>query len=178
MFHTGREMCQRKLLEMASDDLFELRDQIKSMMTTLRTIEEEKRCISKESQQYEEKCLLLKTEANILSALDTVRYHDHEVMNEMNDKKIFNKTFLETNLKLDLTILNLELRQNLPKYEKEIINKEYETENEMEVIQQLKLKKELFLIKNENQTQEEMTELLEKRMRMEGTSTLNDHTFN
>lgn len=160
---------------MASDDIYELRDQIKSMMSTLRTIEEEKKCLSRETQQYEEKCLLLKTEANILNALDTVRYHDHEVINEMIDKKIFNKTFLESNLKLDLSILNLELRQNLPKYEKEIIGKEYETEEEMEMIQQLKLKKDNFLIKNEKQIHEEMTELLEKRMRMEGTSTLNEY---
>jgi hypothetical protein len=153
---------------MASDDIYELRDQIKSMVATLRNIDEEKRSLLIESQKYEERCLALKTEANILGALDAVRFHDNEDMTQSAENGLFDKKFLEANLKLDLTFLNLELRQNLPKLEKEAIAAEYESQKEFENLKKQKERKEHLSVKSEESVSQEVTEILEKRMKMEG----------
>jgi hypothetical protein len=170
---------------MASDDIYELRDQIKSMVATLRNIDEEKRSLTKEAQKYEERCLALKTEANILGALDAVRFHDNEDMSQSNENGLFDKTFLEANLKLDLTILNLELRQNLPKLEKEAIAAEYIYQKEFENLKKQKLRKEHLSVKSEENLTQEVAEILDKRMKMEGDELVSDppavltlHRFN
>lgn len=186
---------------MASDDIYELREQVKSLLTSLRSINEEKRQLVEEYQSYESKCCELKTEINILNALDMVRFQPQPPLSSsqpssnsnpttpagggrggggsvtgsvtgteqpINDKEIFTKEFLEANLKLDLTILNQELRQNLPKFEKEIIEKEFLLQRALDELNQQKLRKKNLSLKSEDNMNLEINELLEKRSKIEG----------
>jgi hypothetical protein len=157
---------------MASDDIFELRDQIRGMLSTLRGLDEEKRSLQQEMKQHEQKCLILKTESNILSALDEVRFHDTSAAEhgegDTSGGGTFDKSFLEANLKLELTILNQELRQNLPKLEKEAIHAEEETQIAEEILLQQRLRKDNLSIKSHESMSLEVTEILEKRRKIEG----------
>jgi hypothetical protein len=113
---------------MASADDVVLRDQIKALRAQQLSMREEKIRVEKSIQASELKCNALKMEANILAALDEVRFQEVEepVSSHSALDDGFTRQFIERNLKLDLQILNAELRQALPRLEKEAIRAEDE----------------------------------------------------
>jgi hypothetical protein len=172
-----------------SDDIYELREQIKTMIQTIKSLEEEKKQSEKEGKEYEIKLMTLRTEGNILGALEQVRYHD---LNEMIGRtggsvgggisqgisgggeresvggEIFDQKFLEENLKLELQILNAELRHNLPKIEKEAIESEYSYQNAENLLKKEQKRKENLSVKPQELINQEVSELLDKRRKIEG----------
>lgn len=114
---------------MASADISALREQIRNMSTILKNLQEDKDALQRDAHSYDEKYSALRMEANILLAMDEVRWQEQERNQKQSsssqDISSLNKTtFQEENLKLELTILNSELRSVLPKLEKEAIAKE------------------------------------------------------
>lgn len=157
---------------MASTDDVVLRDQIKALRIQQQSMKEEKLKLEKSIESSELKCNALKMEANILAALDEVRFQEIEEPVESksisDDGGLFNRQFIEKNLKLELEILNSELRQALPKLEKEAIRNEDKRNKISEELQEHMKKIESLPIVSREELEAKEEELIEKKQLLHG----------
>lgn len=163
---------------MASTDDVVLRDQIKALRVQQQSIRDEKMALERSIQSSEMKCTALKMEANILAALDQVRFHESEepvTANSVHDDVVFNRQFIEKNLKLELQILNAELRQVLPKLEKEAIRKEDKRNRVSEELQEQMKRMESLPITSPQELVAKEEELLEKKQLLQGATSVVSH---
>lgn len=108
---------------MASTDIYELRDQIKRMNAQLQSYDDERISLRQEEKAYDDRLNALRMETSVLAALDEVRFEESKDNGvEFTDSQVLNdRKFLEANLKLELTVFNAEMRQSLPRLEKEAL---------------------------------------------------------
>mmetsp|Transcript_11571 Transcript_11571/g.21478 ORF Transcript_11571/g.21478 Transcript_11571/m.21478 type:complete len:308 (+) Transcript_11571:94-1017(+) len=151
---------------MASTDDVVLKDQIRVLRAQQQSMKEEKLRLEKSIQSSELKCNALKMEANILAALDEVRFQELEdpvESHSTHDETIFNRQFIEKNLKLELQILNSELRQSLPKLEKQAIRHEDKRNEMSDELRKVKKRIESLPIVSQEELQAQEEALLEKK---------------
>ena len=156
---------------MASNDDVVLRDQIRALKAQQLSIKEEKMKHEKSIQSSEMKCNALKMEANILMALDEVRFQEIEdsvASHSIHEDGLFNRQFIERNLKLELQILNAELRQALPKLEREAIRAEDGSNTVKEELQDTQKKMDTLPIQSEQQLVHKEEELMNKKQLLHG----------
>lgn len=148
---------------MASNDDVVLKEQIRELKVKQQIIKEEKMKLEKSIYESDLKCNALKMEANILAALDEVRFQDIDepvASQSVHDDVTFSRQFLEKNLKLELEILNAELRQSLPKLEKEAIRAEDKANKSNEDLQICKKEIEKLPIISAQELEEKEEELM------------------
>jgi hypothetical protein len=151
---------------MASTDDVVLRDQIRALKAQQQSIKEEKMKLEKSIQSSDMKCAALKMEANILAALDEVRFQEIEepvASQSIQDDGLFSKQFIEKNLKLELQILNAELRQILPKLEKDAIKAEDKRNKTSEELQEQIKKMDALPITSARDLEAKEEELMQKK---------------
>lgn len=159
---------------MASNDDVVLRDQIRALKAKQLSIKEEKSALEASIRSSELKCTALKMETNILMALDEVRFQEIEesaktsASNSVPDDGLFSRQFIERNLKLELQILNAELRQILPKLEKEAIRAEDKRNRAKEELQAQMEKRDRLPIISTEQLEAKEEELMSKKQLLHG----------
>jgi uncharacterized protein YlxW (UPF0749 family) len=152
---------------MASDDIHELRDQIKRLTASIKQGEEEQQRLQKETTSLENKLASLKMEGNVLLALDQVRFQDL-TQRTPDEENIGSKSFLEADLKLELSILNADIRRILPALEKEALIAEERFQVSADALsKQNKRKSKLFSNSTSNEDKD-VEELQDKRQRLQG----------
>ena len=155
---------------MASNDDIVLKEQIKQLKLQQYNIKEEKMKLEKSIQESNMRCNALKMEANILAALDEVRFQDVEepVSSASVNEEVMSRQFVERNLKLELEILNNELKHCLPKLEKDAIKYE-EKSNEMnEKLQKYQKEINSLPIISDDELQKREEELMKKKELLHG----------
>lgn len=100
-------------------DVIAIKDEIKRYKARSAEFEKENKRISAELHDVTATNAKLKTELNILNCMEEIRFHDNVLdAAEAGDIK-FDKKFKEANAKLEIQILNDEIRQVIPKLEQE-----------------------------------------------------------
>lgn len=160
---------------MASTDIYELRDQIKRMTSTLQSLNEERIDLRREEQAYEDRLIALRMETSVLSALDEVRFQESkdDVVDGISDNQLLNdRAFLEANLKLELTIFNAEIRQSLPRLEKEALEWEDSLSKYTAELAKQEERQNLLPMRSADFAEAKAIELQDERRRVSGTAAL------
>jgi chromosome segregation ATPase len=158
---------------MASTDIYELRDQIKRMNSQLQSLNEERISLRKEEQTFEDRLTALRMETSVLSALDEVRFQESKdpIGDGISDSQVLNdRTFLEANLKLELTVFNAEIRQALPRLEKEAIAWEDSFSKYSEALAKQEARQSLLPMRSAEVAEAKAIELQDERRRALGMS--------
>lgn len=114
-------------------DIVELKDKIRRFRDERIQIDQEKTILEDEIRQYESKWIQIKQELNIISNTDDIRGNipDDENKEDYNPDVI--KAFRIFNDKLDMKILNEEIRKILPILEKEALEGESKASGKLKV---------------------------------------------
>ena len=105
---------------MASNvDVIAIRDEIKRYRARSSELEKENKRISAELQDTCRRNTSMKTEFNILTCMEEIRFHDNMLDAVEAGDIVYDKKFREANMKLEIQILNDEIRNVIPKLEQE-----------------------------------------------------------
>lgn len=105
-------------------DIPALRDFIRKLKIRREDLNYETESLQKEISELDEKSTTLRGELNVLSAVDHVRIHTNDGFIKESDDKLQSdedKKFAEANMKLEIKILNAEIRHSLPSLEAEAL---------------------------------------------------------
>lgn len=156
-------------------DVIAVKDEIRRYKARSAEFEKENKRITAELHDVTTKNAKLKTEFNILSCMEEIRFHDNVLdAAEAGDIR-FDKKFKEANTKLEIQILNDEIRQVIPKLEQEAATNESAvkrlTRQHGEVADELSMFPKQFLIESE-EAQRNIALLRRRRADIEGKSAM------
>jgi hypothetical protein len=160
-------------LRVASEDPYELKEQLRLLKTQLKKYQIDKQTTDNEIKIYEDKLQGLKMQSNILGALDEVRYGDTvdtQNIDITSTNNITTKKFIYENLKLELPILNNDIKRILPKLEKEAILAEEDYYMKKESL--LNIQNKLKQLPMQNNDNKEVDILHEKITKIQGNNKL------
>ena len=100
-------------------DVIALKDEIKRYKARSTDVEKENQRLSAELSDTTARNATLKTEFSILSCMEEIRFHDNVLDAAESGDIVFDKKFREANMKLEIQILNDEIRHVIPKLEQE-----------------------------------------------------------
>ena len=116
-------------------DIPALREQIKLLKNKQADLQSESASIQQDIYELESKSVSLRSELNVLGAVDHVRIHENPNQIESDsDNVILDKKFIEANAKLEMKILISDIRSTLPTLEAEAIRWEEEIHNSSVVL--------------------------------------------
>ena len=102
-------------------DIPELKEQIRKLKARRLELNAEKSQLELDLQELDKKALTLRSEINVLGAFDDAKYEDNSDGNKNEEDVALDKKFYEANRKLEISILNVEIRNALPNLEKEAL---------------------------------------------------------
>lgn len=117
LLHT--HTAQRSPAMTSNIDVIALKDEIKRYKARSSEVEKENKRISAELANATTRNATLKTEFGILSCMEEIRFHDNVLDAAESGDIVFDKKFREANMKLEIQILNDEIRHVIPKLEQE-----------------------------------------------------------
>jgi hypothetical protein len=102
-----------------SVDVIAIKDELKKYKARAIEVEKENKRLTAELHDTTTRNAKLKTEFNILGCMEEIRFHDNVLDAAEAGDIVFDKKFREANAKLEIQILNEEIRQVIPKLEAE-----------------------------------------------------------
>lgn len=158
---------------MSSIDIIAIKDEIKRYKARSIELEKENRRISAELSDVGARNAALKTEFGILACMEEIRFHDNVLDAAEAGEIVFDKKFREANMKLEIQILNDEIRQVIPKLEQEAAGNEAAVKRlarqQAEVGDELGMFPSQFLVSSD-ETQRKIDVLKKRKAEIEGAS--------
>ena len=95
-------------------DVLAVKDEIRKYKARLQEVERDNKALSAELTSLTERNSIIQTQQRILTCMEEIRFHE-----DSSEIEVFDKKFREANAKLEISILNEEIRAALPKLEAE-----------------------------------------------------------
>lgn len=160
-------------------DLIAIKDEIKRYKSRGNEIEKENKRIAAELSNVSARNATLKTEFGILSCMEEIRFHDNVLDAAEAGEIVFDKKFREANMKLEIQILNDEIRHVIPKLEQEAAANEGAVKglikHQSEVNEELAMFPTQFLIGSE-EAQRKIDILKKRKAEIEGAPVCLPHS--
>jgi hypothetical protein len=152
----------------AVHDVADLKEKIRRLRATRAEYEQERKTLEEESSRYENQLSSLRQELNIIGNIDTLQCHaSDEFTDEFNPEAM--RKFKSMNDKLDMKILNQEIRAALPQLEREAKTWEAKAKGKLKSITRNERNQMLFpsmMLNSQEEIEEQIGVVLDEKYRI------------